>query len=166
SVDSSLLAEWEALAAGDPEEAARVAASAAEGADPVLERERPITANERAFTTMVRNAVYRRVGLLDREDYGALAALDSGQGGAGAAAEWAAAAEPYWQEYTDLGTGNEARGAQMAEISKSDRTWQVTQILSDPEGDNDWRMHLEVDIPASAEAGEPVTKVTGLGPLT
>ena len=132
----------------------------------MLERDRPITANERACSIMVRNAVYRRLDLLDREDYAALAAMDSGQEGAWSAAQWATAAEPYWQEYTDLGTGNEARGAQMTEISKSDRTWQVTQILSDPEGDNDWRMHLEVDISASAEAGEPVTKVTGLGPLT
>ncbi|HLS02147.1 MAG TPA: DUF3516 domain-containing protein, partial [Beutenbergiaceae bacterium] len=82
------------------------------------------------------------------------------------ASQWAQAADPYWQEYTDLGTGNDARGAHMTEIEKGEKTWQVTQILADPYGDNDWRMYVEVDIASSASTGEPVTRVTGLAPLT
>lgn len=164
AVDSSLLAEWEALAAGD-EDAARAAAGVAAGEEPDLARERPITANARAFTTMVKNAVYRRLDLLDREDYAALAAMDAGQLGAWSAEEWARAADPYWQEYTDLATGNDARSADRTAIETGEDIWRVTQILLDPEGDNAWRMYVEVDLAASAEAGEPVTKVTGLAPL-
>src|SRR5690625_4948756 len=115
---------------------------------------------------MVNNAVYRRLDLLDREDYAALATMDTGQERAWSAEDWARAADPYWQEYEYLGTGNDARAASMTAIDKGSDTWTVTQILLDEQGDNDWRMRVEVDIPASAEAGEPVTKVIALEPLT
>src|SRR5690625_3524749 len=166
SVDSSLLAEWEALAAGDTHTAAQIAAGASIDDAPSLDIDRPITDNDRAFTIMVRNSIYRRLHLLDREDYEALASIDTGQAHAWNASQWAQAADPYWQEYTDLGTGNDARGAHMTEIEKGEKTWQVTQILADPYGDNDWRMYVEVDIASSASTGEPVTRVTGLAPLT
>ncbi|QGH68967.1 RNA helicase [Pseudactinotalea sp. HY158] len=160
SVDSSLLAEWEAIASGDPAAAARALTPTDD--EPAFRSDRPVTENERAFTVMVRNAVHRRIDLLDREDYRSLADLD----GEWTAAEWAERMEPYWQEYTDLGTGNAARAASMTSIVKHPATWEVTQVLADPAGDHDWRMTLEVDLAASAEAGEAVVHVTGLGPLT
>ena len=55
-IDSSLLDEWEALT--DPESVARAAAAAAAG-EP-LAPPRPITANERAFGVMVRNAMFQQ----------------------------------------------------------------------------------------------------------
>ena len=58
-IDSSLLDEWAALT--DPESVARAAAAAAAG-EP-LAPPRPITANERAFRVMVRNAMFQKVQL-------------------------------------------------------------------------------------------------------
>ena len=67
-IDSSLLDEWEALT--DPESVARAAAAAAAG-EP-LAPPRPITANERAFRVMVRNAMFQQVQLAARDRYAEL----------------------------------------------------------------------------------------------
>ena len=60
--DSSLLDEWEALT--DPESVARAAAAVAAGE--ALAPPRPITANERAFRVMIRNAMFQKVQLAAR----------------------------------------------------------------------------------------------------
>ena len=71
-IDSSLLDEWEALT--DPESVARAAAAVAAGAP--LAPPRPITANERAFSVMVRNAMFQRVQLAARDRFPDLGALE------------------------------------------------------------------------------------------
>ena len=68
--DSSLLDEWEALA--DP---AHVRADVAEHAPPPPPR--PISAQERPFRVMVRNAMWRRVELAARDDVDGLARLET-----------------------------------------------------------------------------------------
>ena len=78
-VDSSLLDEWEALT--DPESVARAAAAAAAG-EP-LAPPRPITANERAFGVMVRNAMFQKVQLAARDGSATWAQLE-GEGAASA----------------------------------------------------------------------------------
>ena len=50
----------------------------------------------------------------------------------------------------------------MLVVEKADRTWQVQQILGDPEGDHDWRIIATVDLDASDDEGELVLDVTGL----
>jgi hypothetical protein len=45
-------------------------------------------------------------------------------------------------------------------IEKERTRWRVQQIIDDPEGDHDWRIIAEVDLPASDEAGELVLTVT------
>ncbi|WP_228386861.1 DEAD/DEAH box helicase, partial [Ornithinicoccus halotolerans] len=67
--DSSLLDEWEALT--DPDRVAEVAARVAAGAP--APPPRPVTAQERAFRVMVRNAMFRRVELAARDDVDGLA---------------------------------------------------------------------------------------------
>ena len=47
-------------------------------------------------------------------------------------------------------------------IEKGERSWQVQQILGDPEGDHDWRITASVDLDASDDEGELVLDVTGL----
>ena len=112
-VDSSLLDEWEALAHPD---------------DAVIEggqirppmAARGITSNERGFTVMVRNALFRRVELAAREDYETLGALD---GAAGFGADrWADAMDDYYDEYADLGIGQTARSAALVVVTKGRRT--------------------------------------------
>ena len=42
------------------------------------------------------------------------------------------------------------------------RTWEVQQILGDPEGVHDWRITATVDLAASDDEGELVLDVTGM----
>ena len=155
--DSSLLDEWEALIepGTDPLE---VRAQAQEGTAP-----RPLTANTRAFRTMIRNAMFRRVELLAFGRWTALEALapDSEWN----ALAWRDAIEPYYDEYETLGTGSDARGPQLFLVEEHATTWSVRQVLDDPEGHRDWGISAEVDLVASDEAGEPVLHVTAVGPL-
>src|SRR5689334_14540458 len=65
-VDSSLLDEWAQLTHPGSGSDEPVAAPA---------RHRPLTGNERAFTAMVRNTLFRRVELFSREDWSELGAL-------------------------------------------------------------------------------------------
>ena len=70
-VDSSLLDEWEQLTNPDQPLDAPVAVPA---------RPRPLTGNERAFTAMVRNALFRRVELFARRRWYDLGQLDADSG--------------------------------------------------------------------------------------
>jgi hypothetical protein len=98
-VDSSLLDEWEALS--DPEAIERAAAAASASGD-VVPPPRPITGNTRAFRVMVRNALFRRVQLLARDDFEALGALEAaareGAGRPAMDAAWEDAVGAYWDE--------------------------------------------------------------------
>ena len=149
--DSSLLDEWEALANPTDEPVTEVRA-ASEG--------RALSVNPRALGVMVRQSMFRRVELLSLGRYAALAALDGGL----TEEQWQAGAAAYLTEYGTVGTGPDARGpALFGMVQEADR-WIVTQILDDPDGDRDWRITAELDVPATDEAGELVLVVTGLGP--
>jgi superfamily II RNA helicase len=162
--DSSLLDEWEALT--DPEAVARVAAEVAAGAPPPPSR--PITANERAFVAMVRNAMFQKVRLAAADRFEALAQLDA----AAAAltdppgrvtmrsADWEDALGAYWEEYDAIGTGQRARSPELLAIDRdpSGRRWTVRQTIEDPDDNRDFAIVAEVDLDASDRAGEPVVR--------
>ncbi|MGZ4501018.1 MAG: DEAD/DEAH box helicase [Nocardioidaceae bacterium] len=143
--DSSLLDEWEQLT--DPDRAAEVEPQAVPAAP------RPITANERSFRVLVRNAMFRRVELAARRRYDELEELDGDV--------WREPLERYFAEYADIDTGPDARGPAMLLVEREPGRWLVQQIIGDPDGDHDWRIHAEVDLAASDEAGELVIKVSG-----
>ena len=149
--DSSLLDEWEALANPDDEAPTEVRPST-EG--------RALTANPRALRVMVRQSMFRRVELLSRGHYEALAAMDGGL----SAEAWQDAHAEYLTEYDDIGTGPAARGPALFRVTEEAGHWVVEQLLDDPEGDHDWRITAELDLAATDEAGEPVLVVTGLSP--
>jgi superfamily II RNA helicase len=158
--DSSLLDEWEALT--DPDSVAAIAAG--EAPPPP----RPITANERAFTVMVRNAMFQKVQLAARDHFGRLAELDAAAAALTdppgrpemTAAAWEAALGAYWDEYEDMGTGPQARSPRLLMIDRGGRTWTVRQIVDDPEGNHDFAIVATVDLGASDAAGEPVVLTT------
>ncbi|HEY5880676.1 MAG TPA: DUF3516 domain-containing protein [Nakamurella sp.] len=160
-VDSSLLDEWEALAHPDVDELILPGASG-EVRPPLAAR--GITANERGFTVMVRNALFRRLELLAREDYAALGELHGSQGWR--ADSWASAMHGYWDEYDELGIGADARSVAFVLIQKMPEKWHVRQIFDDPAGDRDWGLSVEVDLAASDEEGEPILTILDLGPAT
>lgn len=141
-VDSSLLDEWEQLTgAGAETDAEQIAFGA--------ETVRPITANERAFRVMVRNAVFRRVELAARRRWDELEALSPGP-------DWETDLAPYFDEYGTIGTGPDARGPQLFRIEARPGFWQVRQVLDDPAGDHGWAIIATVDLAESDAAGDVV----------
>jgi hypothetical protein len=167
--DSSLLDEWEALT--DPESVARASEAAAAGEPPPPPR--PITANERAFTVMVRNAMFQKVQLASRDRFGDLADLETAAAAltdppgrpSMTAAAWEEALGAYWEEHESMAGGPQARSPELLLIDRSGadtgaRTWTVRQIADDPEGDHDFAIVATVDLDASDAAGEPVILTT------
>ena len=53
----------------------------------------------------------------------------------------------------------------MLQVEPDGRTWRVRQVLDDPDGDRDWAISAEVDLDASDAVGEPVLRVTRVGPF-
>ncbi len=172
--DSSLLDEWEALT--DPESVARVAAAMAAGeASPPP---RPITANARAFTVMVRNAMFQKVQLASRDDADGLAQLELAAAAlvdapgklAMDAGAWEIALGAYWEEYDSMATGPDARSPELLIIDRNPagaganaRVWTVRQIIADPEAHHDFAIVATVDLAVSDVAGEAVLRTTSFG---
>lgn len=153
--DSSLLDEWEALT--DPEAVQRAAEAVAAGEE--LAPVRPISANVRAFRVMIRNAMFQKVQLASRDDFGRLAALEGGERPTMRAHNWEEALGAYWDEHETLGAGPEARSPELFVVDTSNpREWIVRQIIDDPEGHHDWAIVATVDLDASDAAGEPVIR--------
>ncbi|WP_412539561.1 DUF3516 domain-containing protein [Longispora sp. K20-0274] len=148
-VDSSLLDEWEQL---------RNPAEEGAGAMPVDTAPPAVTNNVRAFRVLVRNALFRRVELASQARYQELSELDPGF-------DWRTAMDEYFDEYSSLGTGPDARGPALLMITVEKDRWLVRQIFDDPEGDHDWGISAEVDLRASDEEGLAVLEITGVDRL-
>ncbi|WP_240163661.1 DEAD/DEAH box helicase [Mycolicibacterium sphagni] len=151
-VDSSLLDEWEQLTSPDQPHDTPVS---------VPTRPRPLTGNERAFTAMVRNALFRRVELFAKRRWHDLGVLDSGSGWT--AQRWADVIDAYFDEHEDVGIGADARGPALLIIDRQPGVWRVRQILDDPAGDHDWGFDVEVDLEASDEEGVAVIRLVDAG---
>ncbi len=153
-VDSSLLDEWEQLTSPDQPLTAPAAVPA---------RPRPLTGNERAFTAMVRNALFRRVELFARRRWDALGELDGRSGWT--APRWEEVIEDYFAEHDDVGLGADARGPGLLMIDRRPGVWRVRQVLDDPAGDHDWGIEVEVYLEASDEEGAAVLRLVEVGRL-
>lgn len=150
-VDSSLIDEWAHMTGEDePVSQETIDRELAFGVqDPSA-----LTANRRAFTIMVRNYFFRMVELFAYEKEDELAEmldyLETDE-----RVDWPGAMDDYFDEYDDVDLGPDARGPEFFHIGdQSGRSWQVTQIINDPEGDNAFQIHGVVDLDASDEAGE------------
>jgi len=152
-VDSSLLDEWEELVNGvlhGPDDEPIV--------PPAPKR---LTSNVRAFRTLVRNELFRRVQLAAREDVAALAELDPSFG----ADAWSDALDGYFADHDEILTGANARSSQLLLLTEGATEWTVRQILDDPAGDHDWGISATVDLAASDEQGAAMVTVTGVDRL-
>ena len=144
-IDASLIAEWEQLR--DPTYVPV----------PIAEREevvesRGITADERAFTVLLRNAVFRLVKALAAQRYEAAAAeVDDWP-----AERFAETLAPYFEEHGNIRTDPKARGTEHTLIDKKDGVWNVRQKLVDPDDHNDWYLAIRVDLERSDEEGKAV----------
>ncbi len=151
-VDSSLLEEWEALRSPTAEPSTPVRG----GDEPP-----PVTANERAFRVLVRNAMFRRVELMARRRWVELGELDPEFG----QDRWEEAVRAYFEQHDQLGTGPDARGPAYFSVVLQARRWLVRQTLDDPAGYHDWVISASVDLAASDEAGAAVVTVTSVAEL-
>ncbi|MFW9094851.1 DEAD/DEAH box helicase [Corynebacterium striatum] len=148
-VDSSLVDEWAEMAGEDSpisqEDLERELAFGVE--DPTA-----LTSNRRAFSIMVRNYMFRLVQLFTLEKEERLAELlDYLE----EIPDFGAALDDYFDEYDDIDSGPAARGPEFFRLSGQDtRSWQVRQIIKDPEGDHGYQFVAVVDLDASDEAGE------------
>src|SRR3954468_21179778 len=112
-VDSSLLDEWEQLQ--HPETAEQHTA--------IEDKPAVVTANERAFRVLVRNAMFRRVELAALEKYYELGELDAEDGWD--ADRWADALDAYFEEHDEIQTGPDARGPKLLQIEQEPEVWRV-----------------------------------------
>ncbi len=145
-VDSSLIDEWERLASPeeDPEAPVR----------PPVDLD-DITANPRTFRVLVRNAVFKWVrALAFKKDYAMLAEAANPESMLSTFEGVLAVMEPYWAEYDSMGTDADARSG--GRFLYDHGAGSVTQILADPDGNDEWRIRASVDRDASREAGEAI----------
>ncbi|TQK70905.1 RNA helicase [Nocardioides sp. SLBN-35] len=157
-VDSSLLDEWEAL--NDPDHATRQVSHHEPPPPP-----RPLSQQGRVFEVMVRNALWRRVELVARDDLDGLAALEP-EGSEMTSDRWDSALDGYYDEHERLLTDADARGPALLVVDKSaPGEWRVVQTLHDPEGHHDWVIEAVVDLAASDEAGEAVVRTEAMRAL-
>ena len=166
--DSSLLDEWESLT--DPEAALARLGSELTSAHAPPPPPRPLSQQGRAFEVMVRNAMFRRVELVARDDHDGLMALER------AAADrtdpprevlmtrsaWDEAIEAYYGDHDAVDMGPDARSPQLltreagTDEETGARVWRVRQTVHDPAGDHDWVVEAVADIDATDEVGELV----------
>jgi superfamily II RNA helicase len=155
--DNSLIDEWEKMTSGDDEPLSQETLE-----DLVAESAPKVTDNRRAFTIMVRNAMFRRVELFADEREKALGELDHGSGWD--AGRWARAMDEYFDEYEDIHTDAAARAPHHLRIDDSeDGIWRIRQALADPEENYDFAMHATVDLLSSDEEGAPVIRMDDVG---
>jgi superfamily II RNA helicase len=158
-VDSSLLDEWEELRNPTVDDAG--------GGDVVVERPPPaLTSNRRAFTVLVRNALFQRVEHIGTRQWQELEALDGEDGWT--AQRWFDAMAPYFEEHGTLGIGPDARNPALLLVDEQPvdhpGCWYVRQILHDPADDHDWRIHAVVDLAASDAEGRVVVRILDVAP--
>ncbi len=160
--DSSLLDEWEALVDPDPEVLVRPGTTA--------DRPRPVTANERAFAVLVRNAMWARLELAARDDAEGLAAVEQRVSQLSEpptpverdAAAWGEDLDDYYDEHDSMRIDAEARSPRHLQVERGDGEWRLRQVVLDPEGNHDWAVEARVDLAASDAAGAAVVIGTGL----
>jgi hypothetical protein len=117
-----------------------------------------ITRDQRGFTTMVRNAVWKLVRFLAFQQYDRVveALLEADEQNEWTPERLRETLAPYWAEYEAIDTGPDARSSTYLQIDRDESEWRLTQILLDPKGDRAWHLRLRVDLPASRNAAQPV----------
>ena len=151
SIDSSLVDEWEN--AGDSADQSEAAASlAAPG------KKNAVVEDRRGLIVLIRNAMFRRVQLMDLDQPDKLGALDKDWGYG--VHEWEDVLDDYYDEHEYVGIGAEARSPELFMLDdkheNDEHTWKVRQIIDDSDGDHNWAIEGIVDLDATQDTGEVV----------
>jgi len=164
-VDSSLLQAWEKMMSGED----TVEEAVEEELAPDVSRD------AKAFRALVRAELHRMVEALARRDYDEAAAcprLPVPPEGADApdpdevwdAARIEQSMAPFFEEYGRLVFDPRARMADKTILREvEDHLWNARQILSDPEGHDDWVIEGEIDLRDDAAPEGPLVRLTKIG---
>ena len=151
SIDSSLVDEWE-HAGTDTDTSEAAANLAAPGAKQAVVEDR------RGLTVLVRNAMFRRVQLMDLDKPDELGALDKDWGYG--VHEWEDTLDDYYDEHEYVNIDAKARSGELFILDESkensEHAWKVRQIIDDSDGDHDWAITGTVDLDATQSSGEVV----------
>ena len=160
TVDSSLLEEWEEMRApaGEPLAAAAPA-----------QRPHDPAADPRAFAARVRAELHRLLGALARRDFEeAQAALCDGEAATWTPEKIAADLAPYFAEHQAIIVTPMARAPRKTTLSPvGPRIWEAQQTIVDPEGDEDWAIHVRIDLTSPIPPGQenaPLIELLRIGP--
>ena len=151
SIDSSLVDEWEN--AGDSADQSEAAASlAAPG------KNNAVVEDRRGLIVLIRNAMFRRVQLMDLDKPDELGALDKDWGYG--VHEWEDTLDDYYDEHEYVNIDAKARSGELFILDESkensEHAWKVRQIIDDSDGDHDWAITGTVDLDATQSSGEVV----------
>ena len=147
ATDATLLDEWARLAGRPVHDHLAPATPGAAGPWP-----------PGAWRTAVRTAAFGWVELLATRRLASLA--DRSGWSEDRLAE---AMAPYWAEYDGIGTDADARSAQQFALTEEPDRWVVTQRLTDPAGDGEWRFVAVVDLELAKADGAPTLQLEQLG---
>jgi superfamily II RNA helicase len=164
-VDSSLLDEWEDMQFGG---------ASGRPVAPTLSREYDLAADVRALTIRARADLHRLLKALSIRDWeAALRALRGGSEPAGGAAPgdepWTAARleeamAPFFEQRRQLLVHHAARTAEFTHLKQTAaRQWSAFQTMVDPEGENDWSIEAEIDLPAPPVPDGPLITLRRIG---
>lgn len=160
SVDSSLVDEWEHA---DGDESAAAEAEALSAAAP---HKATVVEDRRGLTVLVRNALFRRVQLMDLDRPEGLGELDKDWGMS--VHKWEDALDDYYDAHEYVGVDQAARSGRLFMLDDSletkEHTWRVRQVIDDSDGDRDWAITGTVDLDATQESGEVVFVDYHVGP--
>jgi hypothetical protein len=156
-IDSSLLDEWERMRRGEFGPVER---------EVVEQKPQPVTRDKAAFTRLVRTVIFDFLKLLARGEAEAALELIPGRGEITVGALGAAMNE-FTLDHGRLRFDPEARNAKHCRLDAAPGAsiWKIEQILVDEAELNDWSARFEVDLSASAEAGQAVLRLIGIGPV-
>jgi len=167
-VDASLLEEWERMR--DPNY--RPLGAPGEQMRPSRPEGPPdVTRDPKAFTAAIRTRAFAFLRAWsigeDQEAVDLLDAPGDAESQPWTAERLRAVRDAHRAEHGDLRLDPEARNLRhtVTQPSPEGLAWRVQQMLVDRESLNDWVMELEVDLPASREAGAPVLRLLRLGSL-
>jgi superfamily II RNA helicase len=151
TVDSSLLEEWEELRAPGGTAAPQAPVRAVRPRDPA--------ADPRAFAARIRAELHRLLGALARRDWeeacSALRDNPSSDTPEWTAERLAAELAPYFQEHASIMVTPAARSPHNTLLTPiGPRLWEAQQRLVDPEGDEDFAIHVRVDLSQPLDPGQ------------
>lgn len=144
TVDSSLIDTW--ASAGDEH---FVPPSVAPDA---------VVSDRRAITLLVRNALWRRIRLIATRDVRGLSELDRDWGWG--ERRWSEVLDMFFEDHESVILDGDARSTRFFSLDERDEQsmhrWKATQIISDSDGDRDYRIVTDVLLDETQETGEAV----------